>query len=64
MNQIICLSTSPWHPIPTRKQQVMRRLPDAEILYFDPPVSLLAPLRDRAAREKLTAFRAPGEKIG
>ena len=36
MKQIVCLATSPWYPIPTRKQQVMSRMPDAEILYFDP----------------------------
>ena len=53
MKQIICLSTSPWYPIPTRKQQVMSRIPDAEILYFDPSVSYLAPLKDPNAREKL-----------
>ena len=50
MKQIVCLSTSPWHPIPTRKQQVMRRLSDAQILYFDPPVTYLAPLKDKNAR--------------
>jgi glycosyltransferase involved in cell wall biosynthesis len=60
MKQIVCLSTSPWYPIPTRKQQVMSRIPDAEILYFDPPVSLLAPLKDPAAKEKLKAYRQPG----
>lgn len=63
MNQIICLSTSPYYPIPTRKQQVMRRLPDAEVLYFDPPVSYLAPLRDRAAKKALRAYRAPGVQV-
>ena len=49
MKKIVCLSTSPWYPIPTRKQQVMSRLSDAEILYFDPPVTYLAPLKDPAA---------------
>ena len=49
MKQIVCLATSPWYPIPTRKQQVMSRIPDAEILYFDPPVTYLAPLRDKSA---------------
>ena len=63
MKKVVCISTSPWFPIPTRKQQVMRRLPDAEVLYFDPPVSYLAPLKDPAAREKLRAWRAPGEKV-
>ena len=56
MKKIVCLSTSPWYPIPTRKQQVMGRIPDAEILYFDPPVTLLAPLKDRAAWHGLFAF--------
>ena len=32
MKQIVCLSTSTWYPIPTRKQQVMSRLKDAEVL--------------------------------
>ncbi len=63
MNQIICLSTSPWYPIPTRKQQVMSRLPDAEILYFDPPVTFLAPLKDKAARPQLRAYKEPGQKV-
>ncbi len=63
MKKVVCLSTSPWYPIPTRKQQVMSRLSDAEILYFDPPVTWLAPLKDRAAREKLRAWKAPGERV-
>ena len=59
MKQIVCLATSPWDPIPTRKQQVMSRIPDAQILYFDPSVTYLAPLRDREAKKKLKAYRAP-----
>lgn len=62
MKKIVCLSTSPWYPIPTRKQQVMGRIQDAEILYFDPPVSLLAPLKDRTAWCGLTAFLRGGVK--
>ena len=57
MKQIVCLSTSPWYPIPTRKQQVMQRIADAKVLYFDPPVTWLAPLRDAAAREKLRQYK-------
>ncbi len=63
MKQIVCLATSPWYPIPTRKQQVMSRIPDAEILYFDPSASLLAPLRDKAAKPLMTAYKKPGEKV-
>lgn len=62
MKQIVCLATSPWYPIPTRKQQVMGRIPDAEILYFDPSVSLLAPLKDKNARTQLRAYKNAGVK--
>ena len=37
MNQILCLSSSPWRSIPTRTQQLMTRLKDAKLLYFEPP---------------------------
>ena len=57
MRQIVCMATSPWYPIPTRKQQVMSRIPDAEILYFDPSVTVIAPLRDKAAKPLLTKYR-------
>ncbi len=63
MKQIVCLATSPWYPIPTRKQQVMSRMEDAEILYFDPSITYLAPLRDQLARPKLKAYKQPGEEI-
>ncbi len=63
MRKIVCLSTSPFDPIPTRKQQVMSRLRDAEILYFDPPVSLLAPLKDPAAKAQLSAWKKEGREV-
>ena len=63
MKQIVCLATSPWYPIPTRKQQVMSRMEDAEILYFDPSITYLAPLKDKLARPKLKAYKQPGEEI-
>ena len=63
MKQIVCLATSPWYPIPTRKQQVMSRVEDAEILYFDPSITYLAPLKDKLARPKLKAYKQAGEEI-
>ena len=63
MKQIVCLATSPWFPIPTRKQQVMSRIPDAEILYFDPSATVIAPLRDKNAKPLMTAWKQPGEKV-
>ena len=63
MKQIVCLATSPWYPIPTRKQQVMSRIPDAEILYFDPSATIIAPLRDKTAKPLMTAWKQPGENV-
>ena len=61
MKQIVCLATSPWYPIPTRKQQVMSRITDAEILYFDPSATIIAPLRDKTAKPLMTAWKQPVE---
>ena len=63
MKKIVCLATSPWYPIPTRKQQVMSRLHDAEVLYFDPSVSIIAPIKDRSALAHCKAYRKPGEMV-
>lgn len=62
MKQIVCLATSPWYPIPTRKQQVMSRIKDAEILYFDPSATVIAPLRDKSAKELMKKYRQPAVK--
>jgi len=62
MNKIVCLSTSCYHPFPTRKQHVMNRISAEEILYFDPPVTYLAPLKDKTAWKRLFKYRKPGEK--
>ena len=62
MKQVVCLSTSNFHPFPTRKQNVMTRLRDCRVLYFDPPVTWLAPLKDKNARPRLKAFRNPPEQ--
>ena len=63
MKQIVCLATSPWYPIPTRKQQVMSRVENAEVLYFDPSITWIAPLKDKLAWPKLKAYKQPGEEI-
>ena len=60
MRKIVCLATSPWYPIPTRKQQVMSRIPDAEILYFDPSITYIAPMKDKAAQPGLTNYKKAG----
>jgi len=63
MSRIVCLSTTNWHPYPTRKQQVMGRLKGHRILYFEPPVSRLAPLKDPTAAKRLRAWREEGEPV-
>lgn len=54
-NKIVCLSTTNFHPLPTRKQNVMTRLRNADILYFDPPVSYIAPIKDKRCTKRLFA---------
>ena len=63
MRQVVCISTTNYYPIPTRKQNVMNRLSDAEIIYIDPPVSYIAPLKDKNCKERLTKWKQPGEKV-
>ena len=63
MSRILCLSTTNWHPFPTRKQQVMGRLKGHRILYFDPPISRIAPLKDTGLSARLRAYRKEGEAI-
>ncbi len=62
MNKIICMSTSSFRPYPTRKQQVMTRLKNSEILYFDPPISMIAPLKDPTLKPQLTAYKHKPDK--
>ena len=61
--EIICVSTASYLPFPSRKQNVMSRLKDVEVIYIDPPVSYLAPLKDPKAKEKLKAYKAPGNPV-
>lgn len=62
-NHVVCLSTTNYHPLPTRKQNVMSRLRNSEVLYFDPPVSLIAPLKDKKAAAYLGKYRQPGARV-
>ena len=61
MDKIVCLSTSNYYPFPTRKQNVMNRMTEAEILYIDPPVTYLAPLKDKSLRPRLKAYKEKGQ---
>ena len=59
MRKILCLSTSNYYPFPTRKQNIMNRMTDAEIIYIDPPVTYIAPLKDSAARSQIYRSKEP-----
>ena len=61
-NHVVCLSTTNYHPLPTRKQNVMSRLRNSEVLYFDPPVSLIAPLKDKKASAYINKYSSRGKK--
>ncbi|MBR6352152.1 MAG: glycosyltransferase [Firmicutes bacterium] len=61
--QILCLSTSNYHPIPTRKQNIMNRLTDCDIIYVDPPVSYIAPLKDPKAKARINSWKEAPERI-
>ncbi|AOT71709.1 glycosyltransferase [Geosporobacter ferrireducens] len=62
--KVVCISSIDWFPIPTRKQQVMSRLPkDYDILYIEPPITLISPLKDRSMTFKLTAFLKGTKKV-
>lgn len=63
MKNIVCISTSNYHPFPTRKQNVMNRLQDAQIIYINPPFTILAPIKDRSLLKKVFDFRKPGNKV-
>ncbi len=60
--QILCISTANYHPFPTRKQNVMNRLTDCHVIYAEPPVTLIAPLKDPSCRARLSAWKGPGEQ--
>ncbi len=52
MRNILCLSTSNYYPFPTRKQNVMNRLTDCNVVYINPAVTYIAPLKDKNANIK------------
>lgn len=58
MIDIICFSTTPWEPIPTRKQQLMKRMPDScRIFYIEPPVTYIGPIKDPNLKPYLKKYK-------
>lgn len=52
MRQVVCLAAQPWSAIPNRTQQLLSRMKDAEVLYFEPP-----------ALKGSNAWKQPGRKL-
>ena len=50
MKQILCLSHTPWQASPNRTQQLMTRLSDTKILFFEPPAPDGASRQDQGRR--------------
>ena len=61
MKQILCLSYLPWQARPNRTQQLLARLTDAQILFFEPPVPKGAPKpqQGRRMRPHITVYTLP-----
>ena len=58
MKQIVCLSHTHWSSCPSRTQQLMSRLPEAEILFFEPPGRKPEP-NGRKVRPNVTVYQLP-----
>ena len=61
MKQILCLSYAPWRARANRTQQLLTRLTDARILFFEPapPKGVQAPEQGRRVRSHITAYTMP-----
>ena len=61
MKQILCLSYLPWQAQPNRTQQLLTRLSDVQVLFFEPPVPRGAamPEQGRRMRSHITVYTLP-----
>lgn len=57
MKQLICLSHAPWSPAPNRTQQLITRLKDVEVLFFEPSDGKTP--SPRKVRPNITAYSIP-----
>lgn len=66
MNQIVCLSYSPWLARASRTQQLLTRLSDAQVLFFEPapPKGAPMPEQGRRVRAHITAYTLPAPLPG
>ena len=61
MKQILCLAHAPWRARPDRTQQLLTRLGDAQILFFEPAPKKGAPMPEqgRRVRAHITVYTLP-----
>lgn len=66
MKQILCLSYTPWRARANRTQQLLTRLTDAQILFFEPAPQKGAPMPEqgRRVRAHITAYTLPAPLPG
>ncbi len=65
MKQIVCLSHTPWRARPNRTQQLLARLPDARVLFFEPPARRSAPRREGVrVRANIMVYTLPALFLG
>lgn len=61
MKQLLCLSHTPWQARPNRTQQLLARLTDVQILFFEPPAThrSTSPRQGRKMRPHITVYTLP-----
>ena len=66
MKQILCLSYAPWRSRASRTQQLLARLSDAKILFFEPapPKGAPVPAQGRRVRSHITVYTLPAPLPG
>lgn len=61
MKQLLCLSHTPWQAAPNRTQQLLGRLTDVQIIFFEPPAphGTRKPEQGRRMRSHITVYTLP-----
>lgn len=63
MKQLVCIANANWRLCPGRTQELMNRLRDVDILYFEPPVTTLARFMGGEAARRMSAYKKPGRQV-
>ena len=65
MKQLICLSYAPWSARPNRTEQLLTRLEDVQILFFEPPEPRGTPAREALrVRPNILVYTLPAPLWG